>query len=191
MKYRLIQFLLSVLVLCNVCVAQTESEVVKLVNEYKQKVFERDWAGSLEYLYPALFNLVPKETFLEKIEETMNDTLEYVLGYEAMQVEEISKVYEEDSISYCMVKYTSVMTYRSKSEDPEDILGFLQIAKAVYGEDALQLDGNLLTITTPKRLSVIKELGDNKLYFVELSKDAKRLLSMIMSQAFINLAYPE
>ena len=191
MKMNLLKFFLSGLVACNVCVAQTESEVINLVNGYKQKVVQRDWAGSLDYLYPALFKIVPKEAFLKQIEETMNDTLEYVLGYEAMRVDGISEVYLEDSISYCMVTYTSVMTYRSKSSDPEDIEGFRRIAEVVYGEDALQLKGNLLTITTPKRLSVIKELSDGKLYYIELSKDAKRLISMVMSKAFINRAYPE
>lgn len=82
-----------------------EGEIRSTFNEYFGKVNEGDIAGSMDYIYPKLFDIIPREQMQTAMEQAFNNP-EAKLSMEDGTITEISDVVEEAGVRYARVDYS-------------------------------------------------------------------------------------
>jgi ketosteroid isomerase-like protein len=170
--------------------AQNQKEVSQLLADYKKAMVERQWVKSLDYVYPALFDVVPREMMEEAIKTTFNDTADIQMGFESMELLEVSDIYEEDEMSYSFAEYVMVMTMTAAGEKSDEDMNTLKAAIAMqFGEENVNVEGNTLFITANNRMAVIRKTGEEKLYMLEIKPELKQIMESFMSEEFMQRAF--
>ncbi len=100
-----------------------------LISQTPQKYIERDFLAylnhlinqefteSVEYLYPELFDFVPKEQMIATMEETFNNP-EINISLNKPNILNVGEVRHIDSVYFCMLKYSHKMNM--KFDDSND-----------------------------------------------------------------------
>jgi hypothetical protein len=170
--------------------AQNQKEVSQLLADYKKAMVERQWVKSLDYVYPALFDVVPREMMEEAIKTTFNDTADIQMGFESMELLEVSDIYEEDEMSYSFAEYVMVMTMTAAGEKSDEDMNTLKAAIAMqFGEENVNVEENTLFITANNRMAVIRKTGEEKLYMLEIKPELKQIMESFMSEEFMQRAF--
>lgn len=170
--------------------AQSQKDVRNLLDEYETAMVDRQWAKSLDYVYPAMFEVVPREMMEQAIATTFNDTSVVRMGFKSMELLEVSDVYEEDELSYSFADYSMVMTMTLIGEKTdEEIETFRSAMAGQFGEDNVSVDGKTLYITADNRMAVIRKTGEEKLYMLELKEELMQIMSSFMSDVFMQRAF--
>ncbi len=186
---RLKLFVLAALV-SGAVVAQSQQEVKDLLNEYSEAMTARQWQKSLDYVYPALFDVVPREMMENAISSTFNDTSVVRMGFKEMELLQVSDIYNEESFNYSFADYSMIMTMTLMGEKTdEEISSFASIMEGQFGEGSVEVDGKTLFITTSNKMAVIKKDGENKLYMLEIKPELKEIMSSFMSDTFMTRAF--
>jgi hypothetical protein len=170
--------------------AQNQKEVSQLLADYEKAMVERQWVKSLDYVYPALFDVVPREMMEEAIKTTFNDTADIQMGFESMELLEVSDIYEEDEMSYSFAEYVMVMTMTEAGEKSDEDMNTLKAAIAMqFGEENVNVEENTLFITANNRMAVIRKTGEEKLYMLEIKPELKQIMESFMSEEFMQRAF--
>jgi hypothetical protein len=170
--------------------AQNQKEVSQLLADYEKAMVERQWVKSLDYVYPALFDVVPREMMEEAIKTTFNDTADIQMGFESMELLEVSDIYEEDEMSYSFAEYVMVMTMTTAGEKSDEDMNTLKAAIAMqFGEENVNVEENTLFITANNRMAVIRKTGEEKLYMLEIKPELKQIMESFMSEEFMQRAF--
>jgi hypothetical protein len=170
--------------------AQNQKEVSQLLADYEKAMVERQWVKSLDYVYPALFDVVPREMMEEAIKTTFNDTADIQMGFESMELLEVSDIYEEDEMSYSFAEYVMVMTMTAAGEKSDEDMNTLKAAIAMqFGEENVNVEENTLFITANNRMAVIRKTGEEKLYMLEIKPELKQIMESFMSEEFMQRAF--
>lgn len=170
--------------------AQNQEDVSKLLEEYKSAMIDRQWAKSLDYVYPAMFDVVPREMMEEAIATTFNDTSVVRMGFKSMELQEVSDVYEETELKYSFADYSMVMTMTLIGEKTDEEIETFRAAMAgQFGEDNVKVEGTTLYITAVNRMAVLRKTGEEKLYMLELKPELKQIMSSFMSDVFMQRAF--
>ena len=187
MKKIVSSFLASVSMLY--CVAQTESEVRPVLDQYTQELIDGNWVKSLDYTYPGLFTVYPKEQMQQLVVQTFSDTSMFVIGFNSMEFGNISEVYSDDEIDYSFVNYSMQMTMRFTSAIPEENYeSTLGLMRSQFGEDKVRLEGNTLIIDQDNTMAAIKTKDEEKIYFMEIKEQLFPIMEQFMSADFLALA---
>ncbi len=84
---------------------------------YLNHMINQEFAESVDYLYPELFEFVPKEQMISTMEETFNSP-EVKISLNKPNVINVGEVRHIDSVYFCKLKYSHLMNM--KFEDSKD-----------------------------------------------------------------------
>lgn len=152
---------------------------------YFQATEEKDWATVVDYLYPALFEEVPKEDVIQQFQDMSGNGMEFEMsGY---RINTVEAPYDFESKQYAEVGYIGKMSiqFTSASYQTPEVIGQLKgNMEAVYGTDAVEYDGGTHTfhVAVDKTLFAIAEAGTDQWYFIE--EDAQNpVISQLIPRA--------
>ncbi len=169
--------------------AQTAKEVKPLLEKYTQDMVNGDWAKSLDYTYPGLYQVVPREQMEAAIATTFDDTSMFVIGFTGMEFGSISEVYTDADYDYSFVKYTMEMTMRFTSGVPEENhQSTADLMKMQFGDENVRLNGKTMYIKQNNTMAAVKDKSDNKIYFLEIKEQLWPVMEQFMSEEFIETA---
>jgi len=190
MKYLLSLCLLAATTIAQ---AQTEKEVQALFNQYSQMMVNREFAKSLDLIYPELFNFIPRKEMEDGLMSSLNDTSMFRMTFKEMKIIEISNVYTAEKLSYSMVDYsiTTVMDFINPETTEEEIFELGGIFNDFYGPENFQFKHRQFTVTTANRMAAIKTKGDKKLYMLEINQDMRPIIQQLLGDIFIARAFAE
>lgn len=171
-------------------IAQNHDDVSALLDEYADAMIDREWAKSLDYVYPALFDVVPREIMEQAISTTFNDTSVVKMGFKSLELLEVSDIYEEEELSYSFADYGMVMTMTSVGNQSDAQIETLRSAMAMqFGEESIEVKGRTLYITVNNKMAVIRKSGEDKLYMLEIKDELKQVMQSFMSETFMRRAF--
>lgn len=171
--------------------AQSQKDVEKLLAEYKAAMQQREWLKSLDYIYPALFDVVPREMMEETLVQSFNSP-ELEISFEEMELLEVSEVYKEDGLSYSFADYSLVMSMKLAGEkSDEEIQQFADLMAAQLGEENINVKDKVIFITQNNSMAVIKNDDQEKLYLLELNPQLKEIIASFMSDTFMERAFAD
>ncbi len=169
--------------------AQTKEEVENVLKEYTEMMQTKEWSKALDYTYPELFNVVPREQMEQAIETSFNSPM-FEMEIKEFSPKGISDLYEEEEISYRFVDYDMAMSMKILVDNPNLSMDtFAGAMKGQFGEENVTVDGKTLNIKADSKMAVIKKKGDPQLYALDIKKELKSMMAGFMSETFISRAF--
>ena len=183
MKRTLAIFFCTLLLFSGILQAQpegTEENLMETLKIYMGFVENKDMAGTLDYIHPALFEMVPREILQTAMEQAFSDTTVAISLHDA-KINKIHDIISTESGSYTLVDYSFVMDMKMNPEVDEeesegegesefDAMGMMiSMLEMQYGEENVSLneEEQLVTIKTEKTLYAILEPDFDSWKFLE------------------------
>ena len=127
--------------------AQSHKEIItKEAQTYYDYMTNQNFDGVLDYMYPKVFDMAPREQMKMGMEQMFNSP-DMKIEFLNNDITEVSDQKEYDGVTYAAVYYNSKMkmTFLSELEKPEeDKKTFIQFMKSTmatqFGEENVQAD---------------------------------------------------
>ncbi len=148
-----------------------EAEIREKLNLYNQKMAEGDYIASLDFVYPKLFEIVPKETMVGLFKQTF-DSEDMKITISDSKVLKVHDNYiEADNNIYTLVDYSFDMNMKLTGEMVDAGEFMIGLFETEYGKENVIYDKekNTFNIKTENQMIVIKENGE--WYFLENKKE--------------------
>lgn len=159
----------------------SEQEIKTLLDDYWVATQASDWNTVLDFMYPKIFDYVPRETMLE-VMGSLNDD-EVKVRFTSVDVKKVSEPYTHENERYALVHYDMVMTMIFPAEeDQEDFNSFmLGIFEAQYGKKNVNLnDDNTFDIKVENSMYVIADVGSSDWKLLENKTEQQAMLDMMI-----------
>lgn len=177
-----------------------EAEIRQRIEEYIKVFSLEDLSKSLDYTYPKLFKMVPRETLEQVMEGTFNDP-EIKISMKDLKAGKISSIIEYNAIEYALIDYSYTMSVyiaenqeeaKEDTEEASDADMFQTMEdmyKAMYGDDKVitDLSKRTISIKVSTKMLAIKDPEYNDWYFLEYKKDNTELLSKLIPKKVISI----
>ncbi len=200
-------FLLALFLFPLLFQAQTtwdKAGVQQMLDAYFEKLEKKDMVGTLDYIHPQLFELVPRKILEEQIANTFADP-SMNLGMHDYAMKGISKLKMKEGISYGRVDYSFIMEvqllndeeeeveqeeveeegYEDEDESEEGKDAFMQaMFEAQYGKDNVSYEEETRTflIAVESSMFVIGDPAIGEWKMIENKIGAEELLLKILPQ---------
>ncbi len=168
-------------------------EIETAFEAYFLNIENRNAQGSMEYMHPAIFDLIPQEMMLALLEETVSDTS--ILMSDA-SVTSMLELEDSEQGHYVLVVYNyemSVYDYIDSTaiiEDVESDFSFLaDFYKELYSEERVQSfpDERKIVINLDKELIAISEPIYEGWKFLESPDSPNQMLQQILPASIMTL----
>lgn len=179
--------LLSVLIVASEFVhAQTDTSLSSRLDAMLRLTQAKDIEKVLDYTYPKLFTIVPKDQLLQTMIETY-ETDEYIIELDSIAVQTIFPIFKINDTNYVKIKHTMLM--RMKYKGPYDTAAkettgmLLNMMEATYGKENVRFDpvGNSLNIFMVPDIVGIKP-KNGAWTFANLDEDNPAMFDLLFSK---------
>ena len=170
--------------------AQQDTSLVNRVNEMLRLTQLKDLEKVMDYTYPKLFTIAPREALIEIMKSTY-DTDEFIIELDSVKVDTIYPVFKVNDTSYAKIKHTMLMKMKYKEPfDTADTKGtefMISLMEQKFGKGNVRFDpvANSLNIFMIPDMVGIKEKSSNWT-FVNLDEDNPQMLNMIFSKKVLD-----
>lgn len=126
------------------CVAQDhKAELDSVFQGFWEVTEKKDAWGTMDYMYPRLFEIAPKKMLVNAIQDTYADTT-VELGFSNSSISNISSLLVVEETKYASIDYSftmSIALLNLAEEDVADMLAYLlQVYQDQYGKNSVRLD---------------------------------------------------
>src|SRR5262245_8999014 len=108
MSTSLLTFLLTTVFIIGAYGQSDKEEVKSIFHDYFKSVMQKENEKSLDYIYPKLFDVIPKSKMLDIMNKTKADTSTQVTLAEP-SITRISETLQVDATDYVLIRYTFKM----------------------------------------------------------------------------------
>jgi hypothetical protein len=150
---------------------------------YRQLTLDKDFAGLMDYIYPKLFELVPREQMIATFEALEGEDLSFT--FSDLQLLHTSDTYTSADETYALVQYSGNMQLRLRSEayrNPalQDAMA-MQLGKQ-FGPDNLRYEPEkfIYHIHLEKSMWAITPAGKEDWTFIENDPGQAALTGMLI-----------
>ena len=167
---------------------QQDTALVNRINQMLTLTQKKDLEKIMDYTYPKLFKIAPRELMIATLKETY-DTEEFTIEIDSLKIITIFPVFVVSDTSYVKVKHTMLMKMKYKqaldTSDMESKNMLVSILEQKYGEGNVRFDAaaNSLNIFMKPDMVGIKDKTSNIWTFANLDDDNPALLEILFSQA--------
>ncbi len=184
-------FLLTSLI-TNSSYGQMNKDEIKLTFEkYFESVEQKENEKTLEYIYPKLFEIYPKNKMLDAMNKKKADTTtDITISNDS--IINISETFELEGIKYALIKYSFKMTIKfsetknetesSENEDFNKAELSYELLKEVYGEKntIYNKENSTIYINVSNEMFAIKNPSYNDWKFLENKEKMKPILEKLL-----------
>ncbi len=133
-------FIYLVLLVQTTAFAQTDVEDIKqTVMAYMEIVENKDYQKTMDYLYPKLFDLVPRSIMEEALKKQEEET-EIQVDLKNSAIQKVSKVLVVEGVKYALVDYSFLMIMTVPEQDKEGLETMKMLFESNYGKGNVRLD---------------------------------------------------
>ncbi len=197
MKLNMIKtsFILFLFLLTTNTYAQSASDEIKSTfTHYFEVVQSKDNDKTLDYVYPKLFTMVPRETLKQALDQMYSPTSGFLIDMQGGKIESISEVLEHEGGQYALLDYHFKMTMRfttvisDSSDATNPLMLTYEMLKTQYDEKSLEVDKETSTIiiSSINTLYAIKEPAYEGWKFIEKKENMAMLINQLLPQAIID-----
>ena len=170
--------------------AQQDTSLVNRVNEMLKLTQVKDLEKVMDFTYPKLFTIAPREALIEVMKNTY-ETDEYIIELDSVNVVTIFPIFKINDTSYAKVKHTMLMKMKYKepydTADKESKEFMVSLMQQKFGEGNARFDpiANSLNILMVPDMVGIKTKTSNWT-FANLNEDNPAMLNMLFSKQVLN-----
>jgi len=148
-----------------------EAEIREKLNLYNKKMAEGDYIASLDFVYPKLFEIIPKETMVGLFKQTF-DSEDMKITISDSKILKVHDNYiEADNKLYTLVDYSFNMNMKLTGEMVDAAEFMIGTFEAEYGKENIiyNKEESTFEIKTLNQMITIKENGE--WYILENKKE--------------------
>ncbi|MCU0375037.1 MAG: hypothetical protein MUF24_06995 [Chitinophagaceae bacterium] len=172
--------------------AQAEADTIKqTVLAYFKTIETFDMKASVEYLHPAIFDLVPKNNMIEMLEQSFKDP-EVRVKMDSAEILKVSPILEDNNIKYGLVNYSFLMHMTmmdgekplTNTNDKSALMVTYNIIKGKYGDKKVRLESakGTIHVLSETSLFAIKAPEFDGWKFLENKENMTRVFDGIIPQ---------
>jgi len=174
---------------------QSDIEVKTTFHDYFTTVMQQENEKTLDYIYPKLFDLIPKDRMLEMMNKTKADTTTRV-SLVSPSVTRISEVTKVGGTDYVLIQYTFQMTMTftlAKNEDGEEETEpfdfTAEVLKEKYGKKNVTEDreNNTLKANVSNEMFAIRDPAYTGWKFLEKKENMQPILSKLLPKEVLKM----
>lgn len=141
---QLTALLISFLLFTNVN-AQDQEAIKQDATKYFLTLKTKDVKASVDYLYPKLFDIAPREKVEAALKETFNDP-SIELGFTNMVISKISNTITHENSKYALISYSYLMLIKPLDAiDKKTEKGLFKTYQDLFGKDNVVFDKDTKT----------------------------------------------
>ena len=169
---------------------QQDTSLVDRVNEMLKLTQLKDIERVMDYTYPKLFTMVPKETLISSMKNAY-DTEEFIIEIDSVQIVTIFPVFKINDTSYVKVKHTMLMKMKYKQPYDSTVTEgkklMVSLMEQKFGKGNVRFDpqANSLNIVIIPDVVGIRD-NSSKWTFANLDTDNPQMLSMLFSKQVLD-----
>ena len=170
--------------------AQEDTSLVNRVNAILSFTQVKDLEKVMEYTYPKLFTIVPRESMIAAMKIAF-DSEDFTIELDSVKILKIFPIFKINDTSYVKVRHTMLM--KIKYIEPYDSLQkelkeyMVSFMSQKYGEGNVRFDpvANSLNIfMTPDMVGV--KTNSTKWTFANLNEDNPKMLNMLFGKKVLD-----
>ncbi len=161
------------------------------LSEFMKATENMELEKSLDYTYPKLFTIAPREQVLQAMRDGF-DNEEVKVKLDSVKVEKVFPFFEEGNGSYAKILYSMVMTMTfatdsAHANSPEKNEQMRSVMAAQYGEENVSMDPatGILRIRQASPMVAAKDEHSNDWTFVNL-KEGDPLMNKLFSKEILD-----
>ena len=168
--------------------AQQDTALINRVNQMLAVTQTKDLEKIMDYTYPKLFKIAPRELMIATMKESY-DSEEFSIELDSIKIITVFPVFVVADTSYVKVRHTMLMKMKYKqaldTSDMESKNMLVNILEQKYGTGNVRFDAiaNSLNISMKPNIVGIKDKSSNTWTFANLDEDNPALLEMLFSKA--------
>lgn len=152
---------------------------------YFQATEEKDWPTVTDYLYPGLFEKVPREDVIQQFRDLGGNGM--VFNMSDYRIKTVDGPFTFEGEQYAIVGYMGKMSiqFTSSAYHTPEMTGKLKgNFEAIYGTQAVEYDSSTHTfhVAVDKTLFAIAKTGTDQWYFME-EDDQNPIISQLIPKA--------
>jgi len=173
-----------------ICNAQQDTSLAARLNEMLKLTQMKDLNKVMDYTYPKLFTIAPKEALIEVMRSTY-DTDEFIIELDSLKVDTIYPIFKINDTSYVKVKHTMLMRMKYKepfdTTDKEGKEFMVSQMEQKFGKGNVRFDPitNSLNIFMIPDMVGIKDKSSNWT-FINLDEDNPQMLNRLFSKKVLD-----
>lgn len=193
MKIKLI--ILSLLIPALSLIATTPKEnISEDFSTYINHLVNQEFEESVEYLYPELFEFLPKEQMIATMEQTFNNP-EIMISLSDPEIHQIGEIREVDSAYYCRINYSHKMNMvfaadTSLSNDDIALRDEMTLSNlsSNFGEENVTYDStnSSFNILSPKDSYAKSVNGSTDWKFIDIDKSKIMFLNALLPKKIVD-----
>jgi hypothetical protein len=170
--------------------AQQDTALVSRLNEMLKVTQVKDFEKVMDYTYPRLFTIVPKDRLLTAMKNSF-ESEDFNIELDSVRILKIYPIFMIRDTSYVKVRHSMLMkmkyTEPYDSTQKEQLEFMVSLMSQKYGEGRVRFDviANSLNIFMTPDMVGIKE-GSSKWNFVNLDEDNPQMLKMLFSKEVLD-----
>ena len=170
--------------------AQQDTSLVSRVNEMLKLTQSKDIEKVMDYTYPKLFTIAPRETLITAMKSAY-DTEEFTIEFDSVKIHTLFPVFVINDTSYVKVKHTMLMKMKYKepydTTDKESREFMISLMQEKFGKGNVRFDpvANSLNIFMIPDMVGIKTKTSNWT-FANLDDDNPAMLNMLFSKQVLD-----
>jgi hypothetical protein len=191
-KYYMKKLLLALLIagIPIISIAQEDTSLVNRVNAMLSFTQVKDLERIMDYTYPKLFTIVPKEALIAAMKSAF-ESEEFIIELDSVKILKIFPIFKINDTSYVKVKHSMLMkmkyveSYDSAQKEQKELMVSLMSQK--FGEGNVRFDpvANSVNIYMTPDMVGIKDRS-SKWTFANLNEDNPQMLNMLFGKQVLD-----
>lgn len=170
--------------------AQEDTSLVNRINAMLSFTQVKDLEKVMEYTYPKLFTIVPKETLIAAMKSAF-ESEDFIIELDSVKILKIFPIFKIKDTNYVKVRHTMLMKmkyidpYDSTQKEQKEFMASLMTQK--FGEGNVRFDpvANSLNIfMTPDMVGI--KYNSSKWTFANLNEDNPQMLNMLFGKQVLD-----
>ncbi len=165
-----------------------EKKLLSDFNAYQKHMGNEDFDRAMDYVYPSVFNILPRERMVEQLEKGMhNEKLETAI-LPASEVKIVKDGLKKNGQEYYLIHYKNriKITYKQKPSEPDLNFNqrmdyFYHKLRKFYGEKHVKRDESepyTFSIDVPKTMLAVYASDKDRFYFLDYDDAPKRQMML-------------
>lgn len=171
--------------------SQEDTALLRRVNEMLRLTQQKDLEKIMDYTYPKLFDIAPRDLMIDALNETYEND-DFIIELDSINVVTIFPIFVINDTSYVKIIHSMLMKMRYKepldTSDMESKNMLVSILEPKYGMGNVRFDSaaNSLNIFMKPDMVGIKDKTSNTWTFVNLSDDNPAMLEILFNESVRN-----
>lgn len=170
---------------------ETGASLNQRLDEYMKLNDEMKFDRIMDYIYPKLFTIAPKDQILKAMEEGFNND-EMKIELDSMKIEKMHPEFEMENGSFAKVDYSMIMVFQflSGGDDPSENNIMVESMKEKYGKENVRYDNEkrMIRIKEKSKMVAVKDSYAKEWSFVSLNEDDPMINQLFSKDVLEKLA---